>query len=76
MAFLIDSFVLFIAENILEQAQRELMNEEEVRRDLRELYENLESGKITEVEFEKKEEGLVRRLEEIEEYKKEIDEAA
>ncbi len=78
MAFLIDSFVLFIAENILEQAQRELMNEEEVRRDLRELYENLESGKITEVEFEKREEELVTRLEEIEKYKKEkeLDEAA
>lgn len=78
MAFLIDSFLLFIAGNILEQAQRELMNEEEVRHDLRELYENLESGRITEEEFEKREEELVTRLEEIEKYKreKEIDEAA
>ena len=76
MAFLIDSFLLFIAENILEQTQRELMNEEEVRHDLRELYEQLESGRITEVEFEEREEELVRRLEEIEEYKKERDEAA
>lgn len=70
MAFLIDSFLLFIAENILEQAERALMNEDEVRHDLRELYEQLESGRITEEEFEKREEELVKRLEEIEEYKK------
>lgn len=70
MAFLIDSFLLFIAENILEQAERALMNEDEVRHDLRELYEQLESGRITEGEFEKREEELVKRLEEIEEYKK------
>jgi hypothetical protein len=76
MAFLIDSFLLFIAENILQQAQRELMNEEEVRRELRELYEQLESGRITEEEFEKREEDLVKRLEEIEQYKKERDKAA
>ncbi len=70
MAFLIDNFLLFIAENILEQAEKELMNEDEVRHDLRELYEQLESGRITEEEFEKREEELVKRLEEIEEYKK------
>jgi hypothetical protein len=76
MAFLIDSFILFIAEKILEQAQKELMNEEEVRRDLRELYEQLESGRITEEEFEKREGDLVKRLEEIEQYKRERDKAA
>jgi len=76
MAFLIDSFLLFIAEKILEQAEKELMNEDEVRQELRELYEQLESGRITEREFEKREEDLVKRLEEIEEYKKERDEAA
>ncbi|HBA40481.1 MAG: hypothetical protein A2W73_08370 [Deltaproteobacteria bacterium RIFCSPLOWO2_12_55_13] len=70
MAFLIDSFLLFIAEKILEQAEKELMNEDEVRQELRELYEQLESGRITEREFEKREEDLVKRLEEIEEYKK------
>jgi hypothetical protein len=77
MAFLIDSFLLFIAENLLEQAQQEVMKtEEEVKRNLRELYEQLESGRITEVEFEKREEDLVSRLEQIEERKKELDEAA
>jgi hypothetical protein len=76
MAFLIDSFLLFIAENILEQAEKELMNEDEVRHDLRGLYEQLESGRITEEVFEKREEELVKRLEEIEEYKKERDKAA
>ena len=70
MAFLIDSFLLFVAEKILEQAEKELMNEDEVRQELRELYEQLESGRITEREFEKREEDLVKRLEEIEEYKK------
>ncbi|MBI1910362.1 MAG: gas vesicle protein GvpG, partial [Deltaproteobacteria bacterium] len=59
MAFLIDSFLLFIAENILEQAERELMNEDEVRNELKELYEQLESRRITEAEFEKREEELV-----------------
>ena len=76
MAFLIDSFLLFIAETILEEAEKELMNEDEVRQDLRGLYEQLESGRITEEEFEKREEELVKRLEEIEQYKKERDEAA
>ncbi|MBI1910357.1 MAG: gas vesicle protein GvpG, partial [Deltaproteobacteria bacterium] len=63
-------------ENILEQAERELMNEDEVRNELKELYEQLESRRITEAEFEKREEELVKRLEEIEQYKKERDEAA
>ena len=76
MAFLIDSFLLFIAEKILEQAEKELLSEEKARYDLRELYEQLESGRITEEEFEKREEELVKRLEEIEQYKKERDEAA
>jgi len=76
MAFLIDSFLLFIAETILEEAEKELMNEDEVRQDLRGLYEQLESGRITEEEFEKREEELVKRLEEIEQFKKERDKAA
>ena len=76
MAFLIDSFILFIAETILEQAEKELMNEDEVRQDLRQLYSLLESGRITEEEFETKEEDLVKRLEAIERYKRERDEAA
>ena len=67
---------MFIAEKILEQAEKELMNEDEVRQDLRGLYEQLESGRITEEEFEKREEELVKRLEEIEQFKKERDKAA
>ena len=76
MAFLIDNFLLFIAENILEQAERVLMNEDEVRQDLRQLYGLLESGRITEEEFEKREEDLVNRLEEIDKFKKGRDRAA
>ena len=67
---------MFIAETILEEAEKELMNEDEVRQDLRGLYEQLESGRITEEEFEKREEELVKRLEEIEQFKKERDKAA
>ena len=67
---------MFIAEKILEQAEKELMNEDEVRQDLRGLYEQLESGRITEEEFEKREEELVKRLEEIEQFRKERDKAA
>ncbi len=77
MAFLIDSFIVFIADKIIEQARQEIVtNEEDIKRNLRELYEQLESGKITELEFETKEADLVNKLEQIEERKKEIDQAA
>lgn len=76
MAFLIDDILLapfkglqFIAKKIQEAAQEELLDEEAVRRDLTTLYMQLETGKITEEEFEQKEKELVEKLEEIEEYK-------
>lgn len=40
-----------------------------MRRDLTTLYMQLETGKITEDEFEQRENELVEKLEEIEEYK-------
>src|SRR5713101_318131 len=77
MAFLLDDLLLapikgvvFIAEKIKEQAEGEFLNEEGVRQELRELYMLLEAGKISEEEFTQREEQLVERLEEIEEYKK------
>lgn len=77
MAFLIDSFLLFMADSILEQAEKELLGDQEkLRNALSELYEQLESGRINEEEFEKREEDLVQRLEEIERHEKERDEAA
>ncbi len=77
MAFLLDDLLLapikgvvFIAEKIKEQAEGEFLNEEGVRQELRELYQLVETGKISEEEFTQREEQLVERLEEIEEYKK------
>jgi len=77
MAFLLDDLLLapikgvvFIAEKIKEQAEGEFLNEEGVRQELRELYQLVETEKISEEEFTQREEQLVERLEEIEEYKK------
>ena len=77
MAFLLDDILLaplkgliFIAEKIHEQAMEELLDEEGVREALRELYMLLETGKISEAEFEEREATLVERLEELEAYKK------
>jgi hypothetical protein len=77
MGFLLDDILLapikgvvFIAREIKEQAEAEFLNEEGVRQELRELYLLLETGKISEEEFTEREEQLVERLAEIEEYKK------
>jgi hypothetical protein len=76
MAFIIDDILLapfkglqFIVKSIQETAQSEFMDEDAVRRDLTTLYMQLETGKITEDEFEQEEKGLVERLEEIDNYK-------
>ena len=77
MAFLLDDILLaplkgiiWVAEKIQESAEKELLDEEQVKRDLTELYMRLETGQITEVEFTTQEEELVERLEAIEAYKK------
>lgn len=77
MAFLLDDIllaplhgVIWIAEKIHDQAMEELLDEDGVRQELRELYMLLETGKISEAEFEAREAALVERLEEIEAYKK------
>lgn len=77
MAFLLDDILLapakglhFLAKKLMEQAAQELLDEERVRRELRELYVLLEIGGITEEEFEERERMLVERLEEIEAYKR------
>ena len=76
MAFLLDDILLaplqglvFIAEKIHAQAMEELLDEEGVRQELRELYMLLETGKLAEAEFEKREAALVERLEGLEAYK-------
>lgn len=76
MAFLLDDILLapikgvhLIAKKIHELAMEELLDEEAVRQELRELYMSLETGRITEEEFEEREKTLVERLEQIEAYK-------
>ena len=77
MAFLLDDIllaplngVIFIAEKLHAQAMEELLDEAGVRQELRELYMRLETGKLSEAEFEEREAALVERLEELEAYKK------
>ncbi len=77
MAFLIDDILLApfqgiraVAEKIRQAAQAELLDAEAVRREITTLYMQLETGKITEAEFELRERELVEMLEEMEEYKK------
>jgi hypothetical protein len=73
---LLDSILLapvkgpyFIAKKIHEMAMEEFLDEDGVREELRELYILLETGRISEEEFERREEELVQRLEEIESYR-------
>lgn len=76
MAFLLDDVLLaplkgvvFIAQKVRESAMEELLDEKGVRQELRELYMLLETGRISEEEFEEREGELVEHLEEIETYK-------
>ena len=61
--------IYLLGKKLHEMAMEELLDEDKVRADLKELYVLLESGKISEEEFELREEELVVRLEEIELYK-------
>lgn len=61
--------VYLLGKKIHEVAMEELLDEDRVRDELKELYVLLEAGKISEKEFETREEELVGRLEEIELYK-------
>lgn len=58
-----------IAKKVHEMAMEELLDEEGIREELKELYVSLETGKISEEEFERREEELVDLLEEIMSYK-------
>jgi len=61
--------VYLLGKKLHEMAIDELLDEDKVRADLKELYVLLESGKISEEEFELREEVLVGQLEEIELHK-------
>lgn len=60
----------YIFKQIHKAAEDEFLNEEDITVQLSELYMMLETGKITEEEFDKKESELLNRLDQIEEYKK------
>ena len=75
--FLIDDILLspakglfYIFKQIHKAAEEEFLNEENISAQLSELYMMLETGKITEEEFNNKESELLDRLDQIEEYKK------
>jgi len=62
--------LFYIFKQIHNAAEDELLNEEGVSAQLSELYMMLETGKITEEEFNTQESALLDRLDQIEEYKK------
>lgn len=75
--FLIDDIILFpikgiyhLARQVKEQAEEEFFDEAGTKHSLNELYMMLETGNITEEEFERREEELVTHLERMQEYKK------
>lgn len=58
--------LLFVFKEIAKTAQEQLLDDEALRQELRESYMLLETGRISEQEFERRERGLIRRLEAIE----------
>lgn len=62
--------LFYIFKQIHKAAEEEFTNEEDITVQLSELYMMLETGRINEEEFDKKESVLLDRLEQIEEYKK------
>jgi hypothetical protein len=61
--------LMFVLKEIAARAQEELVDDEALRQNLREAYMLLETGRISEQEFERRERDLVRRLEAIDRMK-------
>ena len=59
----------FIAKKTYDMAMNELLGEDKIREELKELYKSVEEGKISEEEFEEREEELVDLLEEAISYR-------
>jgi hypothetical protein len=57
--------ILFIFRELANKGLEELLDDESVKRELQELYNLLSSGKISEAEFEGRENRLLERLEQI-----------
>jgi hypothetical protein len=62
--------LLWVFEQVKDQAEKEMYDEDGVKAELTELYQQLESGAITEEVFASRESGLVLRFDEIVERKK------
>ncbi len=58
--------LVFILKELAKTADKELSDDEAVRRELQLLYMRLETGQLSEREFDEREQALVRRLEAIE----------
>jgi hypothetical protein len=67
---LIDDLLLFVFKEIAQTADKELYDADAVKRDLQALYLQLEAGRLSEREFECREQVLARRLERIEQHKR------
>jgi len=65
--------LLFVFKEIAKTAQQELLDDEAVRQELREAYLLLETGRISEREFERRERILIRRLEAVEKMRQHSD---
>lgn len=69
MAFLIDDMVIWLAQKLKEAAEAEMLDESAVRESLLDLQMRLEMGEIGEEYYMKKEDAMLKRLEEIRRYR-------
>lgn len=69
MTFLIDDMVIWLAQKLKEAAEVEMLDESAVRESLLNLQMRLEMGEIDEECYMKKEDALLKRLEEIRRYR-------
>jgi len=77
--FLIDDLILapgkavfFLFESLAKKAQEELLDEEPLKQELREIYGLLERSKITDEEFSSRESQLLEQLENISRLRSEL----
>lgn len=63
-------FPAYICKTIYRAGEEELFDEEKVKSELQDLYMELETGEISDEEFESEEKVLLKKLEAIEEFKK------
>lgn len=64
--------LLFVLRELGKRAREELLDDDAVKQELRETYMLLETGRISEQEFERREGKLARRLEAIERMRSEM----